>query len=58
MEISYIQIKVAKLFLFSIFQKSSRTTGPEKLKSKWKLPDIVQIQLCKNHGPWDHMGPQ
>jgi hypothetical protein len=28
-----------------------RTTKPEKLRSTQKLPDIVQIQVCKKHGP-------
>jgi hypothetical protein len=39
-----------------IYEKSlkfffSRTTGPEKLKLMWDLPDIVQILNCSNHGP-------
>jgi hypothetical protein len=29
----------------------SRTTGPGKFKFTWKLADIVQIQVCSNHGP-------
>jgi hypothetical protein len=29
----------------------SKTTGPEKLKFKWQLPDIVQKLVCKNYGP-------
>ena len=27
----------------------SRTTGPEKLKSIWKLPDVKEIQVCSTH---------
>ena len=27
----------------------SRTTGTGKLKFIWKLPDIVEIQVCSNH---------
>jgi hypothetical protein len=30
----------------------SRTTKPEKLRFTQELPDIVQIQVCTNHGPW------
>jgi hypothetical protein len=29
----------------------SRTTKPQKLRFTQKLPDIVQIQVCTNHGP-------
>jgi hypothetical protein len=29
----------------------SRTTEPEKFKFTWKLPDIVQIQICPNECP-------
>ena len=29
----------------------SRTTGPGKLKFIWKLPDIMEIQVCSNHDP-------
>ena len=29
----------------------SRTTKPGKFKFTWKLADIVQIQVCSNHGP-------
>ena len=32
----------------------SRTDGPEKLKFIWKLPDIVEIQVCSNHDPWGY----
>ena len=28
-----------------------RIIGPEELKFTWKLPDIVQNQVWKNHGP-------
>jgi hypothetical protein len=31
--------------------KISKTTGPEKIRLAWKLSDIVQIQICSNHGP-------
>ena len=31
----------------------SRTTGPGKLRFIWKLPDIVEIQVCSN---LDHRG--
>ena len=29
----------------------SRTTGPEKLKFIWKLPNVVEIQVRSNHDP-------
>jgi hypothetical protein len=29
----------------------SRTRKPEKLKFTQKLSDIMQIQVCTNHGP-------
>jgi hypothetical protein len=36
----------------------SRSVKLEKLT--WKLPDILQIQVCPNHGPpevgWGHIG--
>ena len=34
----------------------SRTTGPGKLKFIWKLPDIVEIQVCSNHDPRGYDG--
>jgi hypothetical protein len=34
---------------FKIF--FSRTTKPEKLRFTQKLPNIVEIQICTNHGP-------
>ena len=34
----------------------SRTTGPGKLKFIWKLPDIVEIQVCSNHDPQRYDG--
>ena len=29
----------------------SKTIRPEKLKLKWKHPQVVQIQVCSNYGP-------
>ena len=34
----------------------SRTTGPGKLRFIWKLPDIVEIQVCSNHDPRGYDG--
>jgi hypothetical protein len=36
----------------------SRTTKPEKLRITPKLPEILQTQVCTNHGPWGWVGPQ
>jgi hypothetical protein len=33
------------------FKVFSRTTKPEKLRFTQKLPEILQIQDCTNHGP-------
>jgi hypothetical protein len=30
----------------------SRSTMPEKLRFTLKLPEILQTQVCTNHGPW------
>jgi hypothetical protein len=40
--------------IFQIF--FSTTTGPENLKFTWKLSDIVQKQVSKNHGPCMRVG--
>jgi hypothetical protein len=32
----------------------SRTAGQEKMRFAWKFSDIVQIQVCSNHGPRGH----
>jgi hypothetical protein len=45
----FIQEKCLKIFF-------SRTTEPGKFKFIWKLADIVQIQVCSNHGPWGSGG--
>ena len=34
----------------------SRTTGPGKLKFIWKLPDLVEIQVCSHHDPRGYYG--
>jgi hypothetical protein len=41
------------VYVENIFQKNfwRRTTAPEKLKFTWKLNNIVQNQVCKNHDP-------
>jgi hypothetical protein len=33
-----------------------RTTKPEKLRLTQKLPDMVEIQVCTNHGPQGSVG--
>ena len=52
---------VIKVLHRNILEKSlkiffSRTTGPGKLRFMWKLPDIVEIQVCSNHDPWWYDG--
>jgi hypothetical protein len=42
-------ICLCRKYISKIFWR--RTTVPEKLKFIWKLNNIVQIQICKNHAP-------
>jgi hypothetical protein len=43
--------KNAKIGLGHLIIFFPRTTKTEKLRSTQKLPDIVEIHVCTNHGP-------
>ena len=45
-------------YIGKIFKNLLENHWPGKLKFIWKLPDIVEIQVCTNHDPRGMMGPQ
>jgi hypothetical protein len=42
------------VYIGKIFKNENNE--PKMFKLTWKLPDIVQIQVCSNHGPQGSIG--